>query len=609
MQEKYLRISHPIFLLVAACIMLMGCAGIDLPRDSSELSGGYAKATNQQMLLNLARLQNDDPPYFLQLSNITSQDVLSGSAQFSPSNSNTLHSTAQTAGGIAGLGPSTWTLGGMAQGSVAQNPTFTFVPLNGDTLSQLISVPMAQNLFYEFIIQDVPIDLVARIMVGSMDVPVKKLAGTATFKGFDGQGKMLFGNSDSNGYDFFNAESERIDTDRLKADRAKLNDDGPNSQSPIDDDNRVRDDLDKIDIDKQIEKLVTENLGQVRNQIMPIQDQAGYYLGANGDRVLDRNGNYTDKYGNLVYDDHGKPQSAVNGNQKVEVYIPSTHRLENDPFASTYKDFLAWCHNQYILQKYYLLSVETKPAGESNKNDQIYNIQNLKLADLVSAKAAGYEVTPADTQGATSGNNYIVKKTTSISYTFKVDQADKVKTQMIAYSKTFNKLLRYTSMVANFGKTTTGVTRQEEPASSFQDLSLDSNANYSDTESPTESVTNPNNLVFNFRTFLGVLRGVAMEQLFYKDHPDFFEIGARQAKSILTLEMPHLDESDYDILIYQSYHGKDYYIADSRDTADPATPHDFFTQQNKCVFTILTLLYADVTLDPTKLQQPIQVIQ
>jgi hypothetical protein len=682
---------HAAFVFLTACLLLSGCAGVDLTRDSSQISGGYDEATNQQMLLNMARLQNDDPPYFVQLSNITTQNVLSGTAQFSPSNVNELHNTAQTTvAALSTQGPSTWTLGGMVGGSVSQTPTFTFVPLNGDPLSAVTSIPLTPQLFYEFIRQGICIDMVARLMLNSFDVPIKIPAGTATFKGFDGQGKMVFSY-----FQLYSDKYERLDLQKLlddlndeanrnlititdKAKAALTQDTALIKQHPSDSDvdemsqaiekyydnhdimvvdvkkdkGRIITDIDKVAADKMIEAIAKNAY-----EVIPIQDPAGYYLDADRHRILDKNGYRCDKWGNFCHEDGSflkpgeSPISEVKGNIPVAVYYPTTYTLQNNPLATTYPDFLVWCYNQYILQKNFLLSVSDSSPQSDTKPDPIYTIKDLKLADLVAAQGAGYEVVPytppsvaavtsppdaSDANAPEPYNRYIIKKTGGTASSpkassLKVDKqkyentSSAVNNDLADFSPGLSRLLRLTNQVADFDKPEDIFGGPPQSVSQANAARIEFLSLPTSTEAPSppgndlstnsQSTSNPNSVTLNLRTFVSVLRGVTKEQLIFdkkaqlaqSTHTLFpFVIKGQQVKSLMTLDAPNPVPDDYYVLSYQNYRGKRYYIGDD---IDKAMPHDFFKQENKRAFTLLTILYADVALDPTKLQQPVQIIQ
>jgi hypothetical protein len=62
---------------------------------------------NRQLLLNLARLSHDEPAYFIQLGNISSQYKFDSTAGFTPSHASVVHP-----GGNTNLIQRTLTFGG-----------------------------------------------------------------------------------------------------------------------------------------------------------------------------------------------------------------------------------------------------------------------------------------------------------------------------------------------------------------------------------------------------------------------------------------------------------------------------------------------------------------
>ncbi|HXP60128.1 MAG TPA: hypothetical protein VN829_06525, partial [Dongiaceae bacterium] len=69
-----------------ATIWLAGCYTPKvLKSDYREFADTYGDASNQQMLLNLARLANHEPVYFLQLGSFSSQYTFTSGAGFTPS--------------------------------------------------------------------------------------------------------------------------------------------------------------------------------------------------------------------------------------------------------------------------------------------------------------------------------------------------------------------------------------------------------------------------------------------------------------------------------------------------------------------------------------------
>src|SRR5260221_9624859 len=66
-------------------LLLCGCDGHDLHHTFSDYSGVYATSMNEQLLLNLARLSCNEPPYFVQLGQMNAQFTFTTGLSFAPS--------------------------------------------------------------------------------------------------------------------------------------------------------------------------------------------------------------------------------------------------------------------------------------------------------------------------------------------------------------------------------------------------------------------------------------------------------------------------------------------------------------------------------------------
>lgn len=159
-----LSVRLSILLLGSLC----GCAGDALKRDYADYSEVYSQAVNRQLLLNLARLSHDEPAYFIQLGNISSQYKFDASSGFTPSHASVIHP-----GGNTQLIQRTLTFGGSLGASVDENPVFQFLPLNGNTFAQTIASPIADKVFDTFYEQGYHADLLIRITVASVQRPSK----------------------------------------------------------------------------------------------------------------------------------------------------------------------------------------------------------------------------------------------------------------------------------------------------------------------------------------------------------------------------------------------------------------------------------------------------
>ena len=145
--------------------VLCGCVGRPLKHAYSEYSQVYGEALNKQLLLNLARLSQDEPPYFVQLGQISAQFGYAASAGFGPSS---FVSTDNPGGNLTTVAENTWTFGTSASGAMTHTPTFQFIPINGDQFAQAINNPIPDKLFYTLYDQGFHADLLLRTTVTSI---------------------------------------------------------------------------------------------------------------------------------------------------------------------------------------------------------------------------------------------------------------------------------------------------------------------------------------------------------------------------------------------------------------------------------------------------------
>jgi len=171
------------FLIV---IFLSGCATQSFRTDVRGYTEAYAQVSDQQMLYNLARLNNGLPPYFLTVGQINSSYEFEASDQASASASGgisrTSGNTANTyAPGVTGLlvplatsfthvFTRALTFGNTATGSVQTNPSFTYIPLNGDSAAKEFLTQVSPEVFEHFCQQGWPIDQLLRVLVDRIEM-------------------------------------------------------------------------------------------------------------------------------------------------------------------------------------------------------------------------------------------------------------------------------------------------------------------------------------------------------------------------------------------------------------------------------------------------------
>jgi hypothetical protein len=127
-------------------------------RDYSE---AYARLSNEQMLLNLARRAHRHPAYFLQLGAINSTFVFNGSASANMGWSTPVPGPASV--------KEAWNAGsGLAFGATEQ-PTFAMTPLGGESFAAAIFNSLSPVVFFNLYEQGVPVDKLLRCMVQKVE--------------------------------------------------------------------------------------------------------------------------------------------------------------------------------------------------------------------------------------------------------------------------------------------------------------------------------------------------------------------------------------------------------------------------------------------------------
>ncbi len=116
----------------------------------------YAEASNEQMLLNLARKANGHPAYFMQLGSINSV------YQFGANVSTAAAEGASPAGKILGLWNGSFGLSGQEQ------PSFSLTPLSGKDFAAAVFDPISAKVFFNLVEQGMEIDKLLRVMAQSV---------------------------------------------------------------------------------------------------------------------------------------------------------------------------------------------------------------------------------------------------------------------------------------------------------------------------------------------------------------------------------------------------------------------------------------------------------
>ncbi len=165
-----LRVRPGLFFLAGAALLLAGCGHMRYQGDSNGFNEAYADSSNRQMLLNLARLDQHDPTYFLQFGQI------SVSYQFT----STLSGTSSNAVPSGLRVPVVNETGNIGVGASTQ-PSFTFIPVNDQLVAQELLQPVNAQVIYSLFEEGAPVDELLRLTVERMEI---QLPGQTTSEVF-----------------------------------------------------------------------------------------------------------------------------------------------------------------------------------------------------------------------------------------------------------------------------------------------------------------------------------------------------------------------------------------------------------------------------------------
>ncbi|HWA10762.1 MAG TPA: hypothetical protein VG838_15075, partial [Opitutaceae bacterium] len=164
------RISRSLRLgaLAAACLALTACVTKQLVPDFATYSEAYAHDLNWQMLLNLARLDQGHPAYFMAIGEIRLSRTQAASLQGAGSSS---HTAAQTV--TSSLSRTvTNVLSGTLTPNVSNNavPTYSIIPINSEDNAQQLLQPISIEVFNTLYQQGWPVDQLLRVLVERIEV-------------------------------------------------------------------------------------------------------------------------------------------------------------------------------------------------------------------------------------------------------------------------------------------------------------------------------------------------------------------------------------------------------------------------------------------------------
>jgi len=153
---------------VVACLALVACATRQFEPDFTTYSEAYAQNQNWQMLLNIARLDQGYPSYFLAIGAIHLLRNETGSLQ----GAGTISRTAgQTVSNTVSRTVSN-VLSGTLTPNVSDNvqPSFDFIPINSTEAAQQLLAPISIDAFNTLYQQGWPVDQLLRVMVERIEV-------------------------------------------------------------------------------------------------------------------------------------------------------------------------------------------------------------------------------------------------------------------------------------------------------------------------------------------------------------------------------------------------------------------------------------------------------
>ena len=153
---------------VLAAVALGSCATKQFEPDFATYSEAYAQNQNWQMLLNIARLDQGYPSYFLAIGAIHLLRNQTGSLQGAGTISRTAGQTVANS--------VTRTVSNVLSGTLTPNasnnvqPSFDFIPINSTEAAQQLLAPISIDAFNTLYQQGWPVDELLRVMVERIEV-------------------------------------------------------------------------------------------------------------------------------------------------------------------------------------------------------------------------------------------------------------------------------------------------------------------------------------------------------------------------------------------------------------------------------------------------------
>ncbi len=152
---RALKVFISLVLVSLVLVTQAGCFGArSMSYDIDDYNRAYLNSEKLMLLYNVGLLRDDQPPHFMMLSSIAQTRMFSATASFAWTDvANALHIPFAGPGipanaGMAEMrGSSSYAVGPFAAGAM-ENPTFTFVPIQGQDFVNRLETPLRDKFTY-----------------------------------------------------------------------------------------------------------------------------------------------------------------------------------------------------------------------------------------------------------------------------------------------------------------------------------------------------------------------------------------------------------------------------------------------------------------------------
>lgn len=386
-------------LFLVPLLYLTGCIShMALKKDQVEYARDFASASDKELLLNLARLANDDPVYFMQLGSISSGYSWANALGFTPqsvNNSPGYFQSSTTAGGTPPTGSDAssvmeftkhaLTLGGSATSTFTQNPVFTFVPLTGSNFVEILLNPISEKVFMTFYDQGYRADLLARTMISSVKIEIDQTGDAeADLANAHANNDKAHANAAIAQLNAANAQIILHDF----ADNAQVN--AATAQAIA---QSIAANEQAITAYDQERAIANEAANAQTNAMNAQTNAASAQINAANAQA---NATVAESNAKVIGQDNvqefakalGQANAQVNAaNAQVKQLDKNAHKgyriLVNNPNDASYGDFLDYCSSLYYAQISHRLMVATN--ADTSAPVIIYSDKSTKLTDVVAA--------------------------------------------------------------------------------------------------------------------------------------------------------------------------------------------------------------------------------